>query len=35
MDDKIFESLKIENIVASGAIAESIDLVALSANLKN
>ena len=27
MADKKYESLKIENIVASGAIAESIDLV--------
>ena len=30
MADKKYESLKIENIVASGVIAESIDLVELS-----
>jgi transcription initiation factor TFIID TATA-box-binding protein len=30
MDDKRYESLKIENIVASGVIAESIDLVDFS-----
>jgi transcription initiation factor TFIID TATA-box-binding protein len=35
MDGKKYESLKIENIVASGAIAESIDLVALSEKVKN
>ncbi|HNX17379.1 MAG TPA: TATA-box-binding protein [Methanoregula sp.] len=35
MADKMYESLKIENIVASGAIAESIDLVALSEKVKN
>jgi len=35
MADKKYESLKIENIVASGVIADSIDLVALSNNLKN
>jgi transcription initiation factor TFIID TATA-box-binding protein len=35
MTDKKYELLKIENIVASGAIAESIDLVALSATIKN
>jgi transcription initiation factor TFIID TATA-box-binding protein len=34
MADKKYESLKIENIVASGAIAESIDLVALSEKVK-
>jgi len=35
MDDKNYESLKIENIVASGAIAESIDLAALSEKVEN
>ncbi|MFA5237174.1 MAG: TATA-box-binding protein [Methanoregula sp.] len=35
MADKKYESLKIENIVASGAIAKSIDLVELSNKLKN
>ncbi|WP_292370617.1 TATA-box-binding protein [Methanoregula sp. UBA64] len=35
MAGKSFESLKIENIVASGAIAESIDLAALAENLEN
>ena len=35
MTDKKYESLKIENIVASGAIAESIDLVALSEKIEN
>jgi transcription initiation factor TFIID TATA-box-binding protein len=35
MSDKKYESLKIENIVASGAIAESIDLVALSEKVRN
>jgi transcription initiation factor TFIID TATA-box-binding protein len=35
MAGKKYESLKIENIVASGAIAESIDLVALSGKVKN
>jgi transcription initiation factor TFIID TATA-box-binding protein len=35
MADKKYESLKIENIVASGVIAESIDLVALSEKVKN
>ena len=35
MADKKYESLKIENIVASGAIAESIDLVALSEKIEN
>jgi len=35
MADKKYESLKIENIVASGAIADSIDLVELSEKVKN
>jgi transcription initiation factor TFIID TATA-box-binding protein len=35
MADKKYESLKIENIVASGAIAESIDLVEFSNKVKN
>ena len=35
MADKKYESLKIENIVASGVIAESIDLVELSNKVKN
>ncbi|MDO9326217.1 MAG: TATA-box-binding protein [Methanoregula sp.] len=35
MADKKYESLKIENIVASGVIAESIDLVELSAKVPN
>jgi len=35
MADKKYELLKIENIVASGVIADSIDLVALSNKLKN
>ncbi|MDD1702055.1 MAG: TATA-box-binding protein [Methanoregula sp.] len=35
MADKTYESLKIENIVASGVIAESIDLVELSGKVKN
>ena len=35
MVNKKYESLKIENIVASGAIAESIDLVALSEKIEN
>jgi transcription initiation factor TFIID TATA-box-binding protein len=35
MVDKKYESLKIENIVASGAIADSIDLVALADKVKN
>ncbi|MDD1686305.1 TATA-box-binding protein [Methanoregula sp.] len=35
MSDKKYESLKIENIVASGVIAESIDLVELSSKVKN
>ena len=35
MADKKYESLKIENIVASGVIAESLDLGALSGKIKN
>jgi transcription initiation factor TFIID TATA-box-binding protein len=35
MADKKYESLKIENIVASGTIAESIDLVAFSERVGN
>jgi len=35
MAGKNYESVKIENIVASGVIAESIDLVALSHKVKN
>jgi len=35
MTGKKYESLKIENIVASGVIADSIDLVALSNKVKN
>ena len=35
MADKKYESLKIENIVASGEIAESIDLVKFSENVGN
>ena len=35
MADKKYESLKIENIVASGIIADSIDLVEFSANVEN
>ena len=35
MADKRYESLKIENIVASGVIADSIDLVELSNKVKN
>ncbi len=35
MADKKYESLKIENIVASGVIAESIDLVKFSENVEN
>ncbi|KAF5085520.1 Transcription factor TFIID [anaerobic digester metagenome] len=33
MEDKRYDSLKIENIVASGAIAESIDLEIISKNI--
>jgi len=35
MADKKYESLKIENIVASGVIAESINLVEFSGKVKN
>ena len=35
MTGKKYESLKIENIVASGVIADSIDLVTLSEKVKN
>ena len=35
MADKKYESLKIENIVASGIVAESIDLVTFSENAGN
>jgi transcription initiation factor TFIID TATA-box-binding protein len=35
MDEKKYESLKIENIVASGAIADSIDLEVISNNIEN
>ena len=35
MDGKNYESLKTENIVASGAIAESIDIVAFSQKATN
>ena len=35
MSDKKYESLKIENIVASGVIAESIDLVEFSGKVEN
>ena len=35
MADKKYESLKIENIVASGVIAESIDLVEFSSKVEN
>ncbi|MEN6442906.1 MAG: TATA-box-binding protein [Methanoregula sp.] len=35
MTDKKYESLKIENIVASGTIAESIDLAELSSKVEN
>jgi transcription initiation factor TFIID TATA-box-binding protein len=35
MVDKKYESLKIENIVASGVVAESIDLVELSEKVEN
>lgn len=35
MADKNYESLKIENIVASGVIADSIDLNEVSKNVKN
>ncbi|HTY15607.1 MAG TPA: TATA-box-binding protein [Methanoregulaceae archaeon] len=35
MDDKQYDSLKIENIVASGAIADSIDLLDISKKIEN
>jgi transcription initiation factor TFIID TATA-box-binding protein len=35
MDEKKYESLKVENIVASGLIADSIDLTNLSNKVKN
>jgi len=35
MEDKKYESLKIENIVASGAIADSIDLEVISNKVEN
>lgn len=35
MDDTKFESLKIENIVASGVIADSIDLAEVSKKIRN
>jgi transcription initiation factor TFIID TATA-box-binding protein len=35
MADKKYESLKIENIVASGVVADSIDLVKFSENTEN
>ena len=35
IDDKKYDSLKIENIVASGVIAESIDLVLLSEKVED
>lgn len=35
MDEKGYESLKIENIVASGVIADSIDLEKVSDKIKN
>ncbi|HUU75578.1 MAG TPA: TATA-box-binding protein [Methanoregulaceae archaeon] len=35
MDEKRYDSLKIENIVASGAIADSIDLVEISKKINN
>ncbi len=35
MDDKKYETLKVENIVASGAIADSIDLDLISENIPN
>jgi transcription initiation factor TFIID TATA-box-binding protein len=35
MDDKRYDSLKIENIVASGAIADSIDLALISNKIEN
>ena len=35
MEDKRYDSLKIENIVASGAIADAIDLGEISRKIKN
>jgi transcription initiation factor TFIID TATA-box-binding protein len=35
MADKKYESMKVENIVASGVVAESIDLVKFSENTRN
>ena len=35
MEDKRYDSLKIENIVASGAIADTIDLEVISKNIEN
>ena len=35
MADKQYESLKIENIVASGVIADSIDLAEVSNKIQN
>jgi transcription initiation factor TFIID TATA-box-binding protein len=35
MDDSLYPSLKIENIVASGIVADSIDLVEVSGKIKN
>ena len=35
MADKKYDSLKIENIVASGVIADSIDLIVVSKKVKN
>jgi transcription initiation factor TFIID TATA-box-binding protein len=35
MDDSSYPSLKIENIVASGIVADSIDLVDVSSKIKN
>ncbi len=35
MQEKKYETLKIENIVASGAIADSIDLEVISQNIEN
>ena len=35
MDDKKYESLKIENIVASGAIADFIDLTEISRKIEH
>jgi transcription initiation factor TFIID TATA-box-binding protein len=35
MDDKKYDSLKIENIVASGAIADSIDLAMISKKIEH